>query len=227
MIIPVRYDGADLDDVARLLDISVEEVVARHTGRVWRCRFIGFTAGFGYLASPGCGPVGAAAPAIANLGAPGSVALADGYSAVYPRRAPGGWQLIGSTEVPMWDLDRPRPALLSPGTRVRFVAAGPLMTTAVLAGRGARTERHDPRSRAARLVLCRCRRLRGRRHRLAAVGESFGRQHRRRGGDRVCPRRAAPAGPGAGDPRGDGRTRPDHRRRDTGRALLGSAPASR
>ena len=55
---------------------------------------------------------------------PGSVALADGYSAVYPRRAPGGWQLIGSTEVPMWDLDRPRPALLSPGTRVRFVEAG-------------------------------------------------------------------------------------------------------
>ena len=55
VIIPVRYDGADLDDVARLLDISVEEVVARHTGRVWRCRFIGFTAGFGYLASPDAG----------------------------------------------------------------------------------------------------------------------------------------------------------------------------
>ena len=54
---------------------------------------------------------------------PGAVALADGYSAIYPRRAPGGWQLIGSTEAPMWDLDRPRPALLAPGTRVRFVVA--------------------------------------------------------------------------------------------------------
>ena len=122
--IPVRYDGADLDDVARLLDISVEELVARHTGRIWRCRFIGFTAGFGYLASP----VGACQCRGASNREPryppGSVGLADGYSAVYPRRAPGGWQLIGSTDEPMWDLDRPRPALLSPGTLVRFVAVG-------------------------------------------------------------------------------------------------------
>ncbi len=120
--VPVRYDGADLDQVAGLLDVSVEEVVARHTDRVWRCRFIGFTAGFGYLESDG-----------ANLSVPrraqsrtavpaGAVALADGYSAVYPRRAPGGWQLIGSTELAMWDLARPRPALLTAGTRVRFVA---------------------------------------------------------------------------------------------------------
>ena len=124
VIIPVRYDGADLDDVARLLDISAEEVIARHTGRVWRCRFIGFTAGFGYLESPGSGLSVPRRQQSRTAVPPGSVALADGYSAVYPRRAPGGWQLIGSTEVPMWDLDRPRPALLSPGTRVRFVAAG-------------------------------------------------------------------------------------------------------
>jgi KipI family sensor histidine kinase inhibitor len=124
LIIPVRYDGADLDDVARLLDISVEELVARHTGRIWRCRFIGFTAGFGYLASPGWGlSVPRRQQSRASV-PPGSVGLADGYSAVYPRRAPGGWQLIGSTDVPMWDLGRPRPALLSPGTLVRFVAAG-------------------------------------------------------------------------------------------------------
>lgn len=124
VIIPVRYDGADLDDVAGLLDITVEEVIARHTGRVWRCRFIGFTAGFGYLASPGAG-LSVPRRQQSRTAVPlGSVALADGYSAVYPRRAPGGWQLIGSTEVPMWDLERPRPALLSPGTQVRFVAVG-------------------------------------------------------------------------------------------------------
>jgi KipI family sensor histidine kinase inhibitor len=121
--IPVRYDGADLDDVARLLDISVEEVIARHTGQWWRCRFIGFTAGFGYLASPGAGLVVPRRQESRTAVPPGAVALADGYSAIYPRRAPGGWQLIGSTEAPMWDLDRPRPALLAPGTRVRFVVA--------------------------------------------------------------------------------------------------------
>jgi KipI family sensor histidine kinase inhibitor len=122
VVIQVRYDGADLDDVARHLDISVDEVVARHTGRVWRCRFIGFTAGFGYLVAPGSGLSVPRRQQSRTAVPPGSVALADGYSAVYPRRAPGGWQLIGSTEAPMWDLNRPRPALLSPGTRVRFVA---------------------------------------------------------------------------------------------------------
>jgi allophanate hydrolase subunit 1 len=54
----------------------------------------------------------------------GSVALAGEFSAVYPRESPGGWQLIGRTDTVLWDLDRPQPALLSPGMRVRFRAAG-------------------------------------------------------------------------------------------------------
>lgn len=124
LTIPVRYDGADLGDVARLLELSVDEVIARHTGTVWRCRFVGFTAGFGYLESPEAGLSVPRRPQSRTAVPAGSVALADGYSAVYPRRAPGGWQLIGSTDVPMWSLDRPRPALLAPGTGVRFVDAG-------------------------------------------------------------------------------------------------------
>ena len=55
----------------------------------------------------------------------GSVALADTYSGVYPRPSPGGWQLIGRTEVRLWDLDARPPALLTPGTTVRFVPIGP------------------------------------------------------------------------------------------------------
>jgi allophanate hydrolase subunit 1 len=50
------------------------------------------------------------------------VALADEYSGVYPRESPGGWQLIGTTEVTMWDLRRERPALLTPGAVVQFRA---------------------------------------------------------------------------------------------------------
>jgi allophanate hydrolase subunit 1 len=53
----------------------------------------------------------------------GSVGLADGFSGAYPRRMPGGWQLIGRTDAVLWDLDRDPPALLPPGTRVRFVPA--------------------------------------------------------------------------------------------------------
>jgi len=123
VVIPVRYDGDDLADVAGLLGISVADVIARHTGRVWRCRFIGFTAGFGYLASTGPGLAVPRRRQSRTAVPPGAVGLADGYSAVYPRRAPGGWQLIGRTDMPMWDLDRPQPALLAAGTRVRFVAA--------------------------------------------------------------------------------------------------------
>jgi allophanate hydrolase subunit 1 len=52
----------------------------------------------------------------------GSVGLADEFSGVYPRESPGGWQLIGRTEVVLWDVDRPQPALLTPGMWVRFRA---------------------------------------------------------------------------------------------------------
>ena len=53
----------------------------------------------------------------------GAVGLAGEFSGVYPRESPGGWQLIGRTEVAMWDLDREPPALLAAGTTVRFTAA--------------------------------------------------------------------------------------------------------
>ncbi|MFG1797617.1 allophanate hydrolase subunit 1 [Nocardia sp. NPDC049149] len=119
--IPVRYDGPDLTDVAALLGISVRAVIAAHTRTLWRCAFLGFAPGFGYLESA---EPGLAVPrrAEARTSVPaGSVALADGYSAVYPRRSPGGWQLIGTTDLRLWDLERDQPSLLRPGTRVRFV----------------------------------------------------------------------------------------------------------
>jgi KipI family sensor histidine kinase inhibitor len=122
VVIRVRYDGQDLDEVASLLDLTVEQLIEEHTSRSWRCRFIGFTAGFGYLESDRPGLEVPRRDESRTAVPPGAVALADGYSAVYPRRAPGGWQLIGTTDAVMWDLGRPRPALLAAGTRVRFVS---------------------------------------------------------------------------------------------------------
>ncbi|QBS44421.1 allophanate hydrolase subunit 1 [Nocardia sp. CS682] len=119
--IPVRYDGPDLESVAAQLGISVRALIAAHTRTVWRCSFIGFAPGFGYLEAAESGlAVPRRSEARTSVPA-GSVALADGYSAVYPRRSPGGWQLIGTTDVRMWDLDRAEPSLLRPGTRVRFI----------------------------------------------------------------------------------------------------------
>jgi KipI family sensor histidine kinase inhibitor len=120
--IPVRYDGADLGDVARLTGLTEQEVVDAHTGSSWRVAFGGFAPGFGYLVGgdprlqvPRRDAARTAVPA-------GAVALADEYSGVYPRESPGGWQLIGTTEVTMWDLRRERPALLTPGAVVQFRA---------------------------------------------------------------------------------------------------------
>jgi KipI family sensor histidine kinase inhibitor len=120
--IAVRYDGPDLAEVARLTGLSREDVVAAHTGAAWRVAFAGFSPGFAYLVGdddrlhvPRRDSPRTAVPA-------GAVALAGGYSSVYPRESPGGWQLVGTTDAPMWDLDRDPPALLRPGTRVRFVA---------------------------------------------------------------------------------------------------------
>ncbi|MBH0781234.1 5-oxoprolinase subunit B family protein [Nocardia bovistercoris] len=120
--IPVRYDGADLVEVAGLLGMEVAEVVAAHTGVVWRCAFVGFAPGFGYLESPD-GRLAVPRRAQARTAIPaGAVALAGGYSAVYPRSSPGGWQLIGHTDAPMWDAGREQPALVRAGAAVRFEA---------------------------------------------------------------------------------------------------------
>ncbi|WP_369068827.1 5-oxoprolinase subunit B family protein [Kineococcus terrestris] len=119
--VPVRYDGEDLADVAALLGTSPEDVVAQHTGTTWECAFVGFAPGFGYLRSPD-GRLNVPRRAQSRTAVPaGAVALADGYSAVYPRRSPGGWQVIGTTAAVLWDVDAEPPALLRPGTGVRFV----------------------------------------------------------------------------------------------------------
>ena len=119
--LPVRYDGEDLAEVAAHLHISEQEVIARHTGTPWQVAFAGFAPGFAYLSG---GDAVFDVPRRASPRTripPGAVALAGRFSGVYPRASPGGWQLIGQTEVPMWDLARTPPALLQPGQRVQFV----------------------------------------------------------------------------------------------------------
>ena len=123
--IPVIYDGEDLDDVAALLGVSRDELIARHQAANWRVGFAGFAPGFGYLVGDDAlFDVPRRASPRTRIPA-GSVALAGPYAGVYPRESPGGWQLIGRTDAEMWDVRRDPPALLAPGARVRFVAASP------------------------------------------------------------------------------------------------------
>ncbi len=120
--IDVRYDGEDLAEVARLTGLKPDEVIAAHTGRDWTVAFGGFAPGFAYLVG---GDERLQVPRRAEPRTrvpPGAVGLAGPFSGIYPRASPGGWQLIGSTDVTLWDADRTPPALLQPGGRVRFRA---------------------------------------------------------------------------------------------------------
>jgi KipI family sensor histidine kinase inhibitor len=118
--IPVVYDGADLEEVARLVGLSPEEVVERHVAAEYIVGYIGFAPGFAYLVG------GDERLAVPRLPRPrervqaGTVAIAGPYSGVYPRESPGGWRLIGRTSLVLFDPQRASPALLSSGDRVRF-----------------------------------------------------------------------------------------------------------
>lgn len=116
----VRYDGQDLAEAAGLLGVSPEELVRRHQAATWTVAFTGYAPGFGYLVGDdGLFDVPRRSSPRTRIPA-GSVGLAGRFSGVYPRESPGGWQLIGRTDATMWDLDRDPPALLAPGTAVRF-----------------------------------------------------------------------------------------------------------
>lgn len=122
--IGVRYDGQDLAEVAELADLTTGEVVRRHLAGRYVVAFCGFAPGFGYLVG------GDPALVVPRRHTPrtrvpaGSVAVAGEFTGIYPREGPGGWQLVGRTDAVLWDLTREHPALLAPGTQVRFEEAG-------------------------------------------------------------------------------------------------------
>ncbi len=246
VVIDTVYDGEDLAEVGELTGLGTDGVIAAHTGQIWTVAFAGFAPGFGYMVGenqalevPRRSSPRTAVPA-------GSVALAGNYSAVYPRRSPGGWQLIGRTGAAMWDLDREQPALAAPGHRVQFRAVRDVVDagagTARLrsaaaaarrwpirpADRFARAAEPDPGPRPPRPL--RPGRLRRRRAGpgLAAPGQPPGRERAvgRRGGDRR--RRAHGAGRrGPGPRRRRGAVGTDHRVADDSATTSTSATPGR
>jgi KipI family sensor histidine kinase inhibitor len=125
--IPTRYggaDGPDLVSVADLHGLTEAAVVELHASVDYDVLFLGFAPGFAYLGEL---PEAIATPRLPTprVRVPaGSVAIAGRQTAVYPFETPGGWQLIGRTDSVLWDVEREPPALLTPGTRVRFVPVG-------------------------------------------------------------------------------------------------------
>ena len=124
--IPVMYGGPDLGDVCALTGLSADAVVAKHCEADYSVAFLGFSPGFGYLV--GADPI----LHVPRLDTPrpavpaGSVGLASEFTAVYPQSTPGGWRVIGRTDLLMFDPTRRQPSLLGPGDSVRFVATSTL-----------------------------------------------------------------------------------------------------
>jgi KipI family sensor histidine kinase inhibitor len=119
--VPCVFDGPDLAEVASTAGCSPDEVVRLLTSSTLSAAFLGFSPGFAYLeglpdALAGVPRRPHPRPAVA----PGSVALANGYAAVYPTASPGGWQLVGRTALSLFDPHAAPYATLAPGDRVRF-----------------------------------------------------------------------------------------------------------
>ncbi|GGM01980.1 5-oxoprolinase subunit B family protein [Micromonospora yangpuensis] len=121
--VPTEWNGPDLAAVAEHWRTGVPEVIRRLTGTEFRVAFCGFAPGFAYLTGL---PAEQAVPrrATPRTRVPaGSVALAGPYAGIYPTESPGGWQLVGRTDLPLFDVHADPPARLTPGTRVRLVSA--------------------------------------------------------------------------------------------------------
>lgn len=122
--IAVRYDAPDLAEVAAAWQVSEAGVAAIHSAHEYRVAFCGFMPGFAYLVGLPEAYHLPRRPTPRVSVPPGSVAVAGPYTGVYPRSSPGGWHLIGTTDVGLWDLARDEPALLVPGSTVRFTPVG-------------------------------------------------------------------------------------------------------
>ncbi|MEU1808120.1 5-oxoprolinase subunit B family protein [Micromonospora aurantiaca (nom. illeg.)] len=121
--VPVVYDGEDLPLVAGYWHVDVPAVVDRLRRTEFRVAFCGFAPGFAYLIGL---PSELAVPRLATPRTrvpAGSVALAGPYAGIYPAASPGGWLLVGRTDLPLFDVHADPPARLTPGTRVRLVDA--------------------------------------------------------------------------------------------------------
>ena len=128
LTIPTNYNGADLQLASALLSVSPEELIRIHTSIDWMGSLIGFAPGFGYLTPKS--PDSEDAKLIAKIGRlpsprekvpAGSVAIAAGMSCIYPSAMPGGWFLLGTTEIQLFNIEESEhPTLLHVGDIVRF-----------------------------------------------------------------------------------------------------------
>lgn len=118
--IPVKYDGEDLSRVAKYSGLSELEVIKIHSSTLYRVYMLGFTPGFPYL---GGLDVRIRTPRLKTPRVKveaGSVGIADNQTGIYSMDSPGGWNIIGHTDLKLFDPTRTNPVLLKPGQHIKF-----------------------------------------------------------------------------------------------------------
>jgi KipI family sensor histidine kinase inhibitor len=123
VLVRVSYDGDDLDDVAAHTGLTVDAVIAAHQARAYRVTLIGMAPGFYFLSGGDPRLDVPRRPSPRQQVPRGAVGLAGPLTGIYPKRGPGGWQLIGQVLDNLWHSTRLPAALLAPGAAVRFTAA--------------------------------------------------------------------------------------------------------
>ncbi len=122
-VIPVVFDGPDIDEVSQRVKLAPDEMVQCLTKKTLAVDLIGFLPGFGYLGPLDPRLVLPRRKTPRPRVPPGSLGIAGGFAGIYPFVSPGGWNLLGRAEgVTLFDPDRERPFLFAPGDHVRFEA---------------------------------------------------------------------------------------------------------
>ena len=122
--ISVVYDGEDLEEVAQRTSMSREEVISIHSEKEYRVFVTGFVPGFAYLGVLDERLVLPRRESPRKRVPPGSVAIAERQTGIYPSPTPGGWHLVGTTAEKLFDSERNPPSLFQVGDRVRFERVG-------------------------------------------------------------------------------------------------------
>ncbi|OJA07407.1 allophanate hydrolase [Halomonas sp. QHL1] len=123
--IPVWYDesvGPELPLVAKRAGLSVNELIEQHCNHDYCVFALGFAPGYGFM---GLVDEALATPRLKTPRrkvAAGSVGIADRQTAIYPLLSPGGWNILGRTNVPLFEHAKRGEPLFRPGDKVRFRA---------------------------------------------------------------------------------------------------------
>jgi inhibitor of KinA len=121
--IPVCYDphfGIDLEKIAKEKNTSIEKIIETHTSNIYQVFCLGFMPGFAYMGTVESSIQVARHSKPRPLVEAGSVGIAGAQTGIYPKDAPGGWQIIGKTPVSIFDPIKL--ALFAPGDQVSFFA---------------------------------------------------------------------------------------------------------